>query len=104
MPSIFHDPFSDSGLSYHKYFRDRALGGNVTYLYLADIAVHAVWDLICFTCDGKLNHGMMVQQSVDPGLLAECATNIALGIIAVMMIYRNREKIISIWDKKWSGR
>lgn len=68
------------------------------------IAVHAVWDLICFTCDGKLNHGMMVQQSVDSGLLAECATNIALGIIAVMMIYRNREKIISIWDKKWSGR
>lgn len=67
------------------------------------IAVHAVWDLICFTCDGKLDNGMMVQQSVDLGLFAECSTNIVLGIIAIMMICKDKEKIIRIWDEKWSG-
>ncbi len=70
---------------------------------IVPIAVHAVWDFICFACDGKLNNGMMVQQSVDPGLLAECATNVVLGIVAVAIIYRNKKKIISIWDEKWSG-
>ena len=67
------------------------------------IAVHAVWDFICFACDGELDNGMMVQQSVDPGLLAECSTNVVLGVAAIVMIYRNEEMIIRIWDEKWSG-
>lgn len=70
---------------------------------LVPIAAHAVWDLICFVCDGKLDNGIMVQQSVDLGLLAECSANVVLGIVAVVMIYRNKEKIMSIWDEKWGG-
>ena len=67
------------------------------------IAVHAVWDLICFTCDGKLDNGMMVQQSVDLGLLVDCTTNVVLGIVAVVIIYRNKDNILKIWSEKWSG-
>ena len=70
---------------------------------IVPIAVHAVWDFICFSCDGKLDNGIMVQQSIDLGLFAECATNIVIGILAVMIISRNKEKILRIWDEKWSG-
>ena len=67
------------------------------------IAVNAFWDHICFVCDGKPDNGIMVQQSVDPELPAECSTNVVLGIVAIVMIYRNKEKIIRIWNEKWSG-
>ena len=70
---------------------------------LAPIIAHAAWDYIAFACDGKLDDGIMVQPSVDLGLLAECSTNFVLGIVAFVMIYRNKEKILSIWDEKWSG-
>ena len=69
---------------------------------LIPIIVHAVWDYLCFVTDGSLENGVMTQDAVNAPLVVAVLFNVAIGIAAIIMIYRNKDRINQIWDEKWS--
>ena len=70
---------------------------------LLPIAVHSVWDYICFATDPRLENGLMMQPTVDLLLLAAALFNVLLGGAAIVMMHRRRDEIERIWEGKWSG-
>ena len=69
---------------------------------LVPIIVHAVWDYLCFVTDGSLENGVMTQDAVNAPLVVAVLFNVAIGIAAIIMIYRNKDRINQIWNEKWS--
>ncbi|SFC49040.1 CPBP family intramembrane glutamic endopeptidase [Butyrivibrio sp. YAB3001] len=69
---------------------------------LIPIIVHSFWDFYCFTTDITLQDGIMMQESITLSLLLAVLVNVAIGISAIVILYKNYDKIMKIWNEKWS--
>lgn len=44
----------------------------------------------------------MTQAAVNAPLIVAVLFNVAIGIVAIIIAHRNKDKITQIWNEKWS--
>ena len=69
---------------------------------LLPVFAHGLWDYIVFTFDESVVGGLMTETTVTPALAIEVVLDFILGVVTIIMVIKNKDKIKRIWDEKWS--
>ena len=69
---------------------------------LVPIAMHAVYDYMCFVTDPTLDSGIMTSETVTIGIVLSGVVYIIAGIWGLYLIRpAMRGKIQTLWNEKW---
>lgn len=70
---------------------------------LIPVAMHCLYDWVCFVTDSSLENGIMASSNVAVTLILSGVLHLAMGVVGIYMIRpAMREKIEDVWRKKWS--
>ena len=69
---------------------------------LVPIAMHAVYDYMCFVTEPTLDSGIMTSETVTIGIILSVVVFIIAGIWSLYLIRpAMRDKIQTLWNEKW---
>ena len=69
---------------------------------LVPIAMHAVYDYMCFVTDPTLDNGIMTSGTVTIGVILSVVVFVIAGIWSLYLIRpAMRDKIQTLWNEKW---